>query len=404
MMCLVIGMAAGENQKVQAASASITLAAVTEPIQKGDLFSISVTLKSSSQIGEVNAKIKYDTNCLQFSTENSIYNENDGVITVTDTVAEASKTKKYILQFRANEAKTARIWVEGTPQIYDADGNILSVSKNVLSFSVGEKTEKSSNKNLSSLAIKEGRLDQAFSKSNTSYTMTVPNEVKNITVIATPEEAKSQVKITGADKLLVGENKVVITVTSETKRTKEYTIVVTRTATSSNGAAVTAGPEETKNPEKDSADVAVTQPSASPSSKEEKKSEGLGQYEFVSLDNMRLLPSGYLSVPLEIDEKRVDAYQLENQADKDLFLVYAKFDGGSPSFYLYDQKEGTIQRYVEVQGQSKQLEETVSVSVYNSKVEMFGIIVGVCVGIIGLLVILLIRLYRKSKGYQRDFD
>lgn len=405
---ILMGSIILENgQTVRATSTSVTLAALSETIQIGDIFSVSVTLKSSSsnKIGEVSAKVKYDTDGLEFFAENSVFEENNGEITITDAGTESSASKKYILQFKAVDTKTARIWIEGTPFIYNSNGKILSVSKNVLKVSVGERTEKSNNKDLSSLAIKEGELDKKFSKSQTDYTMTVPQEIKALTVLATPADAKSKVSVTGADKLLVGENKVVITVTSETKRTKDYNIVVTRGNIPSSTAtpAATAIPGLNKG-EQNSTD---TQSLEDQKVEEEKQQENrFSEYEFVSVTNLRTIPKGYLSVPLAINERNVDAYQLEGQEKQEMFLVCAKYQGGEPGFYMYDKKEGTLQRFIKQQNTDVLITDTTMISVveYNKEVRKLGLIIGICAGVITMLLISIIRMYMKSKGYTKELE
>lgn len=405
---VLLGSIIGNKQQiVMASSASITLASLSDTIQIGDTFSVSVTLKSSStnKIGEVSTKIKYDTDCMEFSSENGMFEEADGEITISDAGTESNATKKYILQFKAMDTKVGRIWIEGTPLVYNSNGNVLSVSKNVLQVSIGERTEKSGNKNLSSLVIKEGTLDKKFSKSETSYTMTVPQEVKSLTVLATPENANSKVTIKGADKLLVGENNIVITVTSETKRTKDYNIVVTRGDIQSSAATPKASAAPGEN--KEGQDISENQPSKSPEPEGDKEQGNrFSDYEFVSATNLRSMPKGYLSVALTINQKNVDAYQLEDQEDKDMYLVYAKYQSSEPGFYMYDQKEGTLQRFVQGKEESNLIteEDMVSVKEYNDEVQKLGLIIGVCAGVITMLLICVIRLYMKSKGYTKEFE
>lgn len=88
---------------------------------------------------------------------------------------------------------------------------------------------KSTNNNLKSITVNEGILTPAFNKNTADYTLTVPGNIKNIDIVATPEdEAFAKVKIDGPENLSVGENTYKITVTAEDETTKVYTLVVTR--------------------------------------------------------------------------------------------------------------------------------------------------------------------------------
>lgn len=97
-------------------------------------------------------------------------------------------------------------------------------------------TEKlpSNNNNLSNLVVDGYTLTPTFNKSTTLYTLTVGNDVNSILVEATKEHELATVTGDGAQDLKVGENEIVIEVTSESGKVKAYTIVVTREKSSNN--------------------------------------------------------------------------------------------------------------------------------------------------------------------------
>ncbi|MCI9016024.1 MAG: hypothetical protein HFJ53_02500 [Clostridia bacterium] len=85
----------------------------------------------------------------------------------------------------------------------------------------------STNANLTD--IKGIQLNEKFDKNVTTYTLSVENEVTNISINPVMEDTKSVVKVEGNTNLQVGENTVTITVTAEDGVTKKvYTIKVTR--------------------------------------------------------------------------------------------------------------------------------------------------------------------------------
>jgi len=89
--------------------------------------------------------------------------------------------------------------------------------------------KKSANNNLALLSTLEGLLSPAFTKENTSYTMQVPYEIKELTITAVAEDANAVFHVEGNSDFVVGsDNMVYIPVTSEDGTTKTYQIKVTR--------------------------------------------------------------------------------------------------------------------------------------------------------------------------------
>lgn len=90
------------------------------------------------------------------------------------------------------------------------------------------KPKKSSDATLSTLTAKEGTISPEFSKDVKEYTLTVPNEITEINVTATPTDSKATAKVDGNKELKEGENPVTITVTAEDGTASKYTINVIR--------------------------------------------------------------------------------------------------------------------------------------------------------------------------------
>ena len=92
----------------------------------------------------------------------------------------------------------------------------------------------SSNNYLKSLSIKGYKLNKSFKKERLTYFITVPNNVKSLNIKATKDNSNSTINISGNSKFSVGLNKVLITVTSQDGRVKNYRIYVTRLDSGSN--------------------------------------------------------------------------------------------------------------------------------------------------------------------------
>lgn len=86
----------------------------------------------------------------------------------------------------------------------------------------------SSNNDLKSLKIEQYELVPAFDPDVTEYSMKISENSDALIVDAEAEDEKAEVKITGNDELLTGENVIEILVTAEDGSTKKYTINVTK--------------------------------------------------------------------------------------------------------------------------------------------------------------------------------
>ncbi|MBO4293582.1 MAG: cadherin-like beta sandwich domain-containing protein [Clostridia bacterium] len=102
--------------------------------------------------------------------------------------------------------------------------NTSNTSTNITSTSVAG----TSNANLSNLGTKKYDFT-GFKPDETSYEVTIPEDVTEVEVYAKTQDSKATYKVTGDKKLKIGENKVTITVTaSDGKTTKNYYINVRR--------------------------------------------------------------------------------------------------------------------------------------------------------------------------------
>ena len=88
------------------------------------------------------------------------------------------------------------------------------------------KDNKSNNNYLSNITLSTGNIN--FNKEILEYNVSVLYEVKDVDIIAVPEDSKSKVEISGNKELKVGTNKITILVTAEDGSKREYIINVDR--------------------------------------------------------------------------------------------------------------------------------------------------------------------------------
>ena len=78
------------------------------------------------------------------------------------------------------------------------------------------------------LLLEEGEISPEFSPSITDYTVSVPYEVLKGSFHIETEDENATYEIINNDSFEVGENTVTIRVTSESQKTKDYTVNITR--------------------------------------------------------------------------------------------------------------------------------------------------------------------------------
>ena len=88
--------------------------------------------------------------------------------------------------------------------------------------------DKSDNDNISRLVLKEGILSPKFNPDIVTYEASVPYEITQGTFIVELEDSKATYEIKNNENFIVGENEVIIEVTSESGYKKEYKVTITR--------------------------------------------------------------------------------------------------------------------------------------------------------------------------------
>ena len=154
-----------------------------------------------------------------------------------ETLTYSLKVTKDVSSIKVNAALNSNLssFVKGygprTVNLNYGVNNILvkvkaeNESVRTYTIKVTREDTRSSNNNLKSISLSKGSI--SFSKDIIQYNVSVPFDVTKIDVNATPEDDKSKVNVSSPD-LVVGDNTILITVTSESGQSKSYKILVKR--------------------------------------------------------------------------------------------------------------------------------------------------------------------------------
>ncbi|MCQ2555231.1 MAG: cadherin-like beta sandwich domain-containing protein [Clostridia bacterium] len=116
-----------------------------------------------------------------------------------------------------------------TKSVSDSGADNLDIDGKVITKTVTVKDpEKSGDANLSNITVSQGELYPSFAYNITSYTATVEYKTEEVVVGYKTSNGNASAKISGSNKLNVGDNKRTITVTAENGSTKTYTVNVIR--------------------------------------------------------------------------------------------------------------------------------------------------------------------------------
>ena len=131
-----------------------------------------------------------------------------------DSKASISGTGSRNLNYGANEIKVTVTAESGAKKVY--------------TINVNRKDDRSTNNNLASLKVSNGKLSPGFSKGNTKYSMEVPFATSKLDISAKAEDAKATVNISNPELVAEETTTVTIKVTAENGSAKTYTINVKR--------------------------------------------------------------------------------------------------------------------------------------------------------------------------------
>ena len=204
------------------ASTSISVKS-NSSVTVGNTITTTVTISSSEALGSWNFVVGYDTSKLTLldNTTQRIVGYGDG----------STKSKSYTFKFKAKAVGTAKVYIDSA-SYYTWNEVAENVSKGSKSINVVNKTTTptvsySKNNNLSSLEIEGYKLEPEFDKDKLEYTITLPKETYKIKLNAKTEDSKASVSGIGEITLVDGENKLEVKVTAENGNVKTYVIKAT---------------------------------------------------------------------------------------------------------------------------------------------------------------------------------
>ena len=374
-------------------AAGTSIAFSKSSINVGDNLTVTVRFSASSTMYAVQAQLKYDTSVLQFvSAKNG--SGSGGIVTIAGSANGKNASEEIV--FKAIGAGKTSLTVSEAG--FSDGGPIESITGCSASVTVVDKSaSKSSDANLKYITPSAGSLTPKFSPNVTTYSITIPNSVKTLTVGAGTSHSGASWDVEGSKDMKVGSNKRVIVVTAEDGTVKRYTLNITRldatgsapepelpdpenpvdekTAVTADGQdKFIAGEFNTENlfpgytvdvysyndkefpcikrgdsvllylTDADSANGAFYRPlengtfTAFSFMLSESKF-----YEFLKADKV---PDGYKEITMDIANCKVTAYESNDPTLEDFALVYAKGPDGYIGFYRYDTVEETLQRAV----------------------------------------------------------
>ena len=417
IICIILTAAVRFGQPLQAyaASAAIGFLLQETEITVGDTVNVYLTVDADEPIGDIEVRVSYDADFLEFRLITTNVAGGDGVLKVSDVATSVEDTsKRYLMKFTALQPGTTQISVMNQPMIYRAeDSQMMSVSTTVTPITIAPTVEASDNNRLASLKISPGNLSPEFDPEVYVYYAQVSEDTNNLIVSAVAEDDENaRVTVTGNAALYLGENVVRVFVTAENGRIQEYTINVKK----EDEVLPTPTPipeEPEQQPEK---------PAELPEEEgfiwtleavEEDGSIFLqGKYRFTVCDLPAdiTIPAGYQKTKLMISGVSLTAYTPSANAGSDFALLVLQKEGGHVALYRYDRAEKTIQRFMtediivtREEGTPQENNQTEQIEEYEKNVTIMSFIIAALVALWLLTAIGMLYFALKSKTSRDEY-
>lgn len=408
--CALILLCGTLPLSVHAASGTAAIKASATSVKVGESVTVTVTYTASDSVGAGTSIITYDDSKFEFVSiqGTGTYNPNAAGV-IEYTFADTSKKKSYTFNcvFKAKQTGNCTFQLDSRDMV-TFDEMPFTVSTQRIAVSAINPT-KSGNANLKYLKPSAGTLTPAFSPDVTAYTITVPYTVTSLLLTTDSVDQNAAVEVNGSSSMKVGKNVRSVTVTAPNGTTKTYTITITRAADQSGGSTTGNGSTTTTTtvPVEDPLEVTVngteltvadSQPAVDlpagyaweamelsgvmvPAAKnkdlgltllyliakDEAKTGALYIYGedglftlfkpvTVSTADYVLLPlpegveppEGTVAWDIAIGDVGCGGYCYEDTAYEDIAFIYAMGPTGYVGWYVYDDTDGSIQRYREL--------------------------------------------------------
>lgn len=390
----------------KAASATVTISLKENEIMLHDTFTVVVNVAADESIGGFEAVLTYDDKYMEFLDGGNNVNGGEGILRISDLDPENIVTsRKYVLQFKAIKQGNAQIDVLDQAYVYTfEDSAEMSVSSNNLSINIKTDEKVSSNNTLYSLRISPGKLSPDFDAKTTSYTTEVENDVNEVVVSAIAQDADAKVETKGTNSLQEGLNEATITVTAPSGKQKTYTIEITKKSID-DANEETEEQEKTLEEIKKEEDFKNLQQNGYLVSKEndEITFEFDAKYTVVPLEDITLIPEGYESTTMLLNEIEIPVYEKIGEESSEYLLIYMKGKDGVPRYYQYNKVDNTVQRYDENNDRvTDNKTHTMTKDEYIRKLNNMKILVAISCAIALVATLIVVRLLIKNHGIKDD--
>ena len=417
--------------KVNASNLSLGGSISTTSTTVGNSITVKFTYSSSEPLGAIVYSMTYDTSKLTLTsgTQNGapVYTGSEKSATISYTF-KAKASGNASITFKINEA-------------VDFAGNNMTTPSATKTVNIKTQAQVqasySSNNNLSNLTVSSGTLSPAFNKNTTTYEVTVENDITKITIGGTKEDNKSSVDGFKEHALEEGANKIVVKVTAQNGKTKEYTINVTRKelapieveTTDKNKLYIVRKKELLKKPSEhfEESTLKLDDETEVPSLvykvneqtitlvglKDKNGNISLYRYDdkkytqyreligekiiLINISNIKEIPDGYKETKLKINDTEYIAYQKNSN---NYYLVYGtNLDTGKDNIYVYEASEKTLQLYDNTS--DKQISNN-DKRVEKRNLVIYALAAFMIITYIGILISMIAKLGKKKKNKERD--
>lgn len=228
ILVLILGLSAlgiSSQNKAYAKEAQIYLE-IPDSVKKENEFTVKVILDSDVNLYSVDAYLSYSADTLEFIPDSEFVTGTDGVLELKDVYGEQTKKAEYELTFKALETGSAEVALTDVYLIDYADMDYITVSPSAKQFEIGINRQVAEDARLMDLIVAPGDLTEDFLPDQLDYEMHVGLDVEAIGISAIPMDEDSVVGLEMPEKLVEGENLIVITVTALSGNVNTYTIKV----------------------------------------------------------------------------------------------------------------------------------------------------------------------------------
>lgn len=232
-LCIICAGAAGMKLTTSASTASIDITAQAQTVEKEQKVEVLIEVSSDVSIGYINSLITYDDTVLEYVTDtNDATAGASGTINILDTFPTGTYTASYVLKFKALEVGECKIAIDETVIEEFETTNVMEANASFAMITVETNDSVTDEARLSDLLIAPAHVEETFASDLYEYHATVGVETDQLILSAIPMDSQAVVTIEQPEKLIIGENKVVVTVTALSGDYSEYVVYVTKLNTS----------------------------------------------------------------------------------------------------------------------------------------------------------------------------